>query len=73
MLVGPVSLLVAPEVAAGVGVIGIVMAGEAVTEGDAGADAATARSSCRHATTAKAITTMPTAASAARARDRSTG
>jgi hypothetical protein len=56
-----------------VGAIGIVMAGEAVTEGDAGADAATARSSCRHATTAKAITTMPTAASAARARDRSTG
>src|SRR3954463_3435630 len=73
MLVDPVSVFFAPEVADGGGVMGIVMAGEALTDGDAGADAATARSLCRHATMATPITTMTPAISATRARDRSTG
>src|ERR1700746_3705678 len=75
MFVGPVSLLVAPEVVDGGGVIGIVIVGEAMTGDDdgGGAEAASARSLRRHATAAKAITTMTTAISAARARDLFTG
>src|SRR3954449_5123035 len=73
MLVDPVSVFFGPDVADGDGVMGIVMAGEALPEGDAGADAATARSLGRHAATATAITTMTPAISATRARDRSTG
>src|SRR3954453_3318517 len=70
MLVDPVSVFFGPDVADGDGVMGIVMAGEALPEANAGADAATARSLCRHATTATAITTMTPAISATRARDR---
>jgi hypothetical protein len=66
---------VAPEVVDGGGVIGIVIVGDAMTGDDdgGGAEAASARSLRRHATAAKAITTMTTAISAARARDLFTG